>query len=116
MRERNMVDYAQRLHRLTTEQLEELESADLERLEAYMEERDKLFLLIQQHDWRDEELLAAEPALREVVEATPLLIERMQQLQAEAGTHLGRIAASRKQTSSYQPSYGQDSLFFEKKR
>lgn len=112
----NMDKAVARMDELTQQLIMQLDQVDGDQLIAYMEERNALFAVFENHAWTDADRERHETALRRILETTPLILSRMDERKREAAKQLTQLSTTRRQQESYQPSYEVESLFFDKRR
>ncbi|MBD2868419.1 hypothetical protein [Paenibacillus arenilitoris] len=107
----------QRLNQLSSELVSNLRGSVLEEIDAYMEERDRIFAELErlgppsssqvaEHRQQVERLFAMDR----------IIIGRMTELRDEANREIDKLNKGKRSKMLYESSYGDDSLFFDRKR
>lgn len=112
-----MLQPLQRLDQLSSELVQQLENCEMEQFDIWMEKRqcifDELMKHTSLHSLTDQERLLA----GRIQEMDKLIVARMKQLSDEARLELDKLNRAKRSKSMYDTvSYGDDSLFFDRKQ
>lgn len=105
------------INQLSANLVAELEQSDLKTIEAYMEQRDRLFVELQEHVPTPEEKRQLQPLVKQLQKQDALILQRLAHLRNEAKQELNKLNLGKRSKSMYESaSYSDDSLFFDTKR
>jgi hypothetical protein len=107
----------QRLIQLSSDLIKQLEKCKLEDIEAYMEERNLLFADLQQLSLTPDQAVGFHLLGEQIQKQDSVIIGRMTELRVEADQEIDKLNKGKRSKSMYESaSYGDDSLFFDKKK
>jgi glycine cleavage system protein P-like pyridoxal-binding family len=105
-----------RLYDMTREMVEQLETAEYEELERFVDERERLLQelkeLRSQHQPQDRH----QEMIRQVLAWDRIIEGRMMQLKSEAAGRLRRLRENRIQHNAYSPTYITDGVYIDKRK
>ncbi|WP_168123420.1 hypothetical protein [Paenibacillus sp. HB172176] len=106
-----------KLIQLSSNLIEKMESSDLQSIEEYMTQRDKLFADLQQLPVERYEADALQPLIERITKQDSVIIRTMAALKHAAFVEIEKINRGKRSKSVYESSsYGDDSLFFDRRR
>lgn len=112
-----MQQHLQRLVQLSSELVWRLDGCGLEEIEAYMEERGRIFTELKQLVPDSASADQNRGLAVSMIEMDRIITGRMTQLSEEANRELNKLGRSKRTKAMYDSSpYGEDSLFFDTKR
>ncbi len=105
------------LNQLSSSIVDQINSCDVELLEAYMDQRNLLFDELKACSWSPEQVEAVRPQIENIRQLDKVIIGRMTQLLEEADHELKKFNKAKLSKVAYESGgYGEDSLFFDTKR
>lgn len=108
-----------RLAQLTSAFAARLQTATLEEFAVYMEARTELFLALRREVLAEEQGAAVQgrEQLAQLLECDKQIVDRMEQLKAEAEQELGKISGGRLAKATYEEDFTEDnSRFFDTRK
>lgn len=106
-----------KLIQLSSNLVGQIGSCELEELDVYMEEREKLFDELHQFTPGSDQVAAYRPLVELIEKQDAVITGRMTVLRNEANHEIDKINRGKRSKSMYESSsFGDDSLFFDTKR
>lgn len=107
----------QRLIQLSSDLISQGETSGLEDIEAYMQERDRVFTDLQHLTPASDQVVAFRPLVLRIAEMDAVITSRMTLLRDTALFEIEKINQGKRSKSAYDsPAYGDDSVFFDSKQ
>ncbi|MCA0757561.1 hypothetical protein KP806_21090 [Paenibacillus sp. N4] len=112
-----MQQHLQRLVQLSSELVRNLDGCGMEEIEAYMEERGRIFVRLKQFTPDSASAHQNRELVASMIQMDRVITGRMMNLRDEANRELNKLSRSKRTKAMYDSGpYGDESLFFDTKR
>ncbi len=111
-----MDNHFENLQRMTDSFVQRLDTLIEEDFNRFLKERERLIELIVKEAEKLPDVSPYREKVQRILEADPLILDKMQQLKMEAASTFSRVNIAGKQRDKYLRPYAADSYFFDKKK